>query len=55
MKETSAHKRRILADKSSLFPPPPFNKPLPNETKLGTTCSGTYLEVWERLLYIKFN
>lgn len=34
-----AHKRRIFAYKSSLLPPPTFNKPLPNETKPGTACS----------------
>ena len=42
-----AHKRRIFADKSSILPPPPLNKPLPNETKFSTACGGAYLEVWE--------
>lgn len=40
-----AHKRRIYANKSSLFPTPPLYKPLPNETKPRTSCGRAYLEV----------
>ena len=40
-----AHKTVIAADKSSILSPPPFNKPLSNETKPRTTCGGAYLEV----------
>lgn len=42
-----AHKRRIFTYKSSLLPPPPLNKPLPNETKPRTACGRAYLEVWK--------
>lgn len=43
------HTRRIFTDKSSLLPPPPLNKPLPNETKPRTTCCRAYLEVQSRV------
>lgn len=36
---------KIFADKSFLLPPPPINKPLPNETKLGTACDRAYVQI----------